>query len=382
MSASRGAWISKRGQSGADSAIDQVLDCQPGEPVLQLADAQIEDSPYQARRPFTDTSVAELAQGMCAVGFQGVLIVRPHPDPTRRREGQFQLAYGHRRRAAWRRVCAERGEACLLPVVVRELSDERMLTIGAQENLQRADLDPIEEAQIVDWHQRMFSDKNQAEIGQMLGKSSDWVSVRARVHRLPEALKARLRERPRAIGQMLEIAGLYAQHPELTVVLADRVVQENLTLETVRALVRVQRPDDRAEIVREIEHNRRVNATSVPKITIDKAAPLPPPHREASQGFRNASQEHTPASTTKQEPDTPAGMAPTDASREAREPAQSRSPIGTDESLGLVLLIQEVVLSLDTIAAQAGTLPMSAAVMHALNQVDQAVVRIRRAMDQ
>ena len=55
-------------------------------------------------------------------------------------------------------AAAKRGEPCLIPVVVRDIGDDRMLTIGAQENLQRQDLDPIEEAQIVAWHQRMFSE--------------------------------------------------------------------------------------------------------------------------------------------------------------------------------------------------------------------------------
>src|SRR5206468_6133551 len=133
--------------------------------------------------------------------------------PLKRRHGLFQLVYGHRRRAAWRQICAEHSEPCLLPVVVREVSDERLLIIGAQENLQRQDLDPVEEAQIIAWHERTFFDKNQAEIGAMLGKSSDWVSVRSRIHKLPEALKHRLRVRPRIMGQMLELATFYQQQP-------------------------------------------------------------------------------------------------------------------------------------------------------------------------
>src|SRR6266545_6399799 len=132
MSARRGEWISKRGQVDVAAAIDQVLDRQPGEQVQQLEDTQIEDSPYQARRPFSDASVEDLAQGMRTMGFQGVLIVRPHGDLDRQRAGFYQLVYGHRRRAAWQRVCAERNERCLLPVIVREASDDRMLTIGAQ----------------------------------------------------------------------------------------------------------------------------------------------------------------------------------------------------------------------------------------------------------
>jgi hypothetical protein len=94
--------------------------------------------------------------------------------------------------------------------------------------------------------QRMFSDKNQAEIGAMLGKSSDWVSMRARIHNLPEALKERQLQRPRAISQMLELGTLYTRQPAMAGDLTDRVIQENLTLEVVRHLVRgYARPEKR-----------------------------------------------------------------------------------------------------------------------------------------
>jgi hypothetical protein len=113
-----------------------------------------------------------------------------------------------------------------------------MLTIGAQENLQRQDLDPLEEAQIVAWAERMFFDKNQAEIGAMLGKSEDWVRLRSRVAKLPDVLKDRLRVRPRAMSQILELATLYREDAGTALALADRVVSEQLTLDRVRQLVR------------------------------------------------------------------------------------------------------------------------------------------------
>jgi ParB family transcriptional regulator, chromosome partitioning protein len=141
-------------------------------------------------------SVEDLAQGMRESGFQGVLIARPHSDPTKRQRGLYQHVYGHRCRLAWRTICLERGEPCLLAAVVREISDAQLLTIGAQENLQRQDLDPVEDAQIIAWHERRFFDKNQTEIGAMLGKSADWVSVRSRIHKLPDVVKELLRQRP------------------------------------------------------------------------------------------------------------------------------------------------------------------------------------------
>ena len=66
MSNRRSAWIERRGQHGAEAAIDQVIErqVQVGEQVQHLADELIEGSPYQARQSFSTASVEELAQGM------------------------------------------------------------------------------------------------------------------------------------------------------------------------------------------------------------------------------------------------------------------------------------------------------------------------------
>jgi hypothetical protein len=168
-------------------------------------------------------------------------------------------------------------------VVVREISDEQMLTIGAQENLQRQDLDPVEEAQIVAWHEQVFFDRNQAQLGAMLGKSSDWVSVRSRIHKLPDRLKDCLRQRPRAIAQILELGPLFTQQPNLALTLADRVVQENLTLARIRALVRgYERPEVREAVGME-SAERRGAATKVQEITNDSSADQnKPPNMEST----------------------------------------------------------------------------------------------------
>jgi ParB family transcriptional regulator, chromosome partitioning protein len=296
MSGKRGTWIARRGQADADLAIDQVIDQrpQPDEQIQMLADAQIADSPYQARRPFDEQSVEELAQGMREAGFQGVLVVRPHSDPPMRRRGAVQLVYGHRRRVAWRRVCAERGQPCQLPVVIREIGDQQLLTIGAQENLQRQDLDPVEEAQIVAWHQQMYFEKNQAEIGALLGKSEDWVKTRSRIQKLPDALKDRLHQRPRAISQILELAALYARQPEAALALADQVVQEQLTLDAVRAAVRdYARPAPTTVDIRDEKNNQRGTAPIVSPVTIEGFSPgVPGTATPAEQTGIPTSQQH------------------------------------------------------------------------------------------
>jgi ParB/RepB/Spo0J family partition protein len=282
MSNRRGQWLTRRGQADMAAAIDQVVDQQPrpGEQIEDIPDELIEDSPYQARQSLDETSLEELAQGMREVGFQGVLIVRPHGDPVQRRRGCFQLVYGHRRRAAWRRVCTERGERCVVPVVVREVTDERMLTIGAQENLQRADLTPLEEAQIVAWHEKTFYPASQSVIGRMLGKSENWVKTRSRIHRLPDVLKARLRTRPGAISQIVELGVFYEQQPLAAVALADRVVQEHMTLNAVRAAIRDDgHPRSAVNRDRDELHNTDGAVPVVAKITNQASLPHTPTER-------------------------------------------------------------------------------------------------------
>jgi len=299
-------------------------------------------------------------QGMREVGFQGVLIVRPHSDLARRRQGMFQLVYGHRRRVAWRRVCAERHEPCLLPVVVREVSDERLLVIGAQENLQRQDLDPVEEAQLVAWHERMYFDKNQAEIGAMLGKSSDWVSVRSRVYKLPDALKERLRKRPRAIKQMLELSILYLQQPSVALELADRVVQENLTVEVIRAAIRENKqPESRAQPIREETNNRRAGATSVQDITNPI---LPGIDRDARADEREA--RHLMSS----------------APRATSDEQEFVSSASSARSAADLLMLQEAAVALASVALRAETLPMSEITEQTLDQAERALIATRRVL--
>jgi ParB family transcriptional regulator, chromosome partitioning protein len=354
-------WISRRGQAGAASAVELVLERQPQEPVQQIADELIEDSPYQARGPINDASVSELAQGMSSAGFQGVLIVRPHGDATKRRQGIFQLVYGHRRRAAWRFVCQERREPCVLPVVVREVSDAQMLTIGAQENLQRQDLDPVEEAQLVAWAERMFFDKNQAEIGAMLGKSSDWVSTRSRIHKLPEFLKAILLQRPRAIGQALELAGVAQREPGQAAALAEQVVRENLTLEALRTILRAGAPNTPTEAVaREALHNRRDIATIVRDST-----------NESVEGRSQVSTTYDGAAdASAQRPGNDAASGQEVGCAEKRE----------SETLALVAQLKQAVVALEQIAGNASALPVDATVQAIVLRAEHALVVIRRRL--
>ena len=114
----------------------------------------------------------------------------------------------------------------------------------------------------------------------MLGKSSDWVSVRSRIHKLPDALKDRLCQRARAIKQLLELAALYRQQPTVALAVADRVVDEHLTVEAIRALIHDQHERPPPPVTREEEHNCRTSATSVPNVTSLLSSTSPPAAEE------------------------------------------------------------------------------------------------------
>jgi ParB/RepB/Spo0J family partition protein len=280
----------------------------------------------------------------------------------------FQLVYGHWRRAAWRQGCMDRGEPCVLPVIVRSVSDEQMLLIGAQENLQRQDLDPVEEAQLVAWHERMFGNKNQAEIGAMLGKSSDWVSTRSRIHRLPDALKERLRQRPRAISQMLELGVLDAQQPDAALELADRVVNENLTLNALRALIRGYARPERREPDAE-PANRRGAATSVQDV---KSKPFDP---SASSGLREAENNRRGA-TTQVPSDATTSIAHSDRGR-ASLAGQS---IGDTADTANLAALQHAATTLALIAARAEQLPGGAMTLQVIDQAERALSQMRQTL--
>jgi ParB-like chromosome segregation protein Spo0J len=268
-------------------------------------------------------------------------------------------------------VCAEQSEPCLLPVVVREVSDQQLLMIGAQENLQRQDLDPVEEAQIVAWHEHVFFEHNQAQLGALLGKSSDWVSVRSRIHRLPDGLKERLRQRPRAIAQMLELGSCYAQQPDAALALADQVVGQNLTLDAVRGLIRgYARPE-----VREESHvgaaKRRGAAMKVQEIT----KPPVTEHTTNDNAQRTAIDlQDAPGRRDVSEPPQRHSDLPAVAPGEFILLAHSRMPAVTDEAL-----LQQAAEALTLVASRVDQLRMNELSRQLLDQLEAAITILRRA---
>jgi len=145
---------------------------------------RIEPNPDQPRRDFSKDDLADLAASIRTKGVIQPLIVRPLPsDPDK-----YQIVAGERR---WR--AAQMAQVHELPVVVRELSDTEVLEIAIIENVQRADLNAIEEALGYRQLQDRFG-HTQEQLATALGKSRSHITNLLRLLNLPDDVQAMLRE--------------------------------------------------------------------------------------------------------------------------------------------------------------------------------------------
>jgi ParB family chromosome partitioning protein len=136
-------------------------------------------NPDQPRRQFNETDLADLTRSLKEKGILQPLIVRPDPVKSDR----LQIVAGERR---WR--AAQRAQIHEVPVVVRDLSDTDVLEIAIIENIQRADLNPIEEA----LGYRQLMDKfghTQEKLSEALGKSRSHIANLLRLLTLPESVQ-------------------------------------------------------------------------------------------------------------------------------------------------------------------------------------------------
>jgi ParB family transcriptional regulator, chromosome partitioning protein len=135
---------------------------------------------FQPRRHFDEPALDALAQSIAAQGVLQPLVVRPHPS----RADDFEILAGERR---WR--AAQRAKLHELPVVVRPVGDRDALEFALVENVQREDLNALEEAE---GYQRLLAEfaYTQEELAQRVGKSRSHVANMIRLLALPEEVKA------------------------------------------------------------------------------------------------------------------------------------------------------------------------------------------------
>ena len=156
-----------------DAAAPQSLNV-PGVQVLPVE--VLEPSPFQPRRDMDETALAELADSIAQRGILQPLLVRPNPDKA----GHYQIIAGERR---WR--AAQRARLHEVPVLLREMSNADAMAAGLVENLQREDLNAVEEAE---GYKRLVEEFNMTQdaLGEALGKSRAHIGNAMRMLKLPK----------------------------------------------------------------------------------------------------------------------------------------------------------------------------------------------------
>lgn len=191
--------------------------------IQEISIDRLEPNPMQPRGDFDETALTELAD---SIREQGV--IQPIVVSTSRGD-RFWIVAGERRWRAARRAGLDR-----VPVVVREVEgDQRLLELALVENLQRSDLNPIEEAEAYAALRERFG-LSQKAIGERVGKSRTTVTNLLRLLRLPEEIRELVRSGQLTAGQarpMLSLANAKAQ-----LALARRALAEGLSARQLEQL--------------------------------------------------------------------------------------------------------------------------------------------------
>lgn len=189
----------------------------------------IRRNPAQPRRTFDETALKELAESLKTQGVLQAILVRPDPKDA----GRYQIIAGERR---WR--AAKMAGLKSIPAVVRELDELKLLEIGIIENVQRADLNPIEEAEAYEALMKRFG-RTQEKMAESVGKSRVHIANTLRLLQLPEAARSYVREGRLTAGHAR--AALGAPDPEALLEIA---ATRGLSVREVEARAKEAREDD------------------------------------------------------------------------------------------------------------------------------------------
>ena len=211
-----------RKKRGLGRGLDALLEPSAA-PVRTLTLGELAPNRYQPRSDFDDGGLEELAESIRSQGVVQPIVVTPGSD------GKFTIVAGERR---WR--AARRAGLLEVPVVIRELENDRqLLEMALVENLQRSDLNPVEEGEAY----RSLKDSfglSQEEIARQVGKARSTISNAVRLLSLPNEIQDMLRDGRLAAGQARPLLAL--EDTERQLELARRAVKRGLTARQLEEL--------------------------------------------------------------------------------------------------------------------------------------------------
>jgi ParB family chromosome partitioning protein len=224
------------------------LEAEPGEKIQQVTLSSIVPSPLQPRKDFARDALAELVESIRQHGIIQPLVVRDVG-------GRHELIAGERR---WR--AAQEAGLQQVPVITRVATNLEVLELSLIENLQRADLNPIEEAQA---YARLAGEfgMRQEEIAQKVGRSRAAVANSMRLLDLHQQVQAWLTQGLLSVGHAKVLLGL--KDPEEQLAVAETILRRSATVRATERLVARQLGTGRPR------RRRQTAATTVTSATID-----------------------------------------------------------------------------------------------------------------
>jgi ParB family chromosome partitioning protein len=232
----------KRGLGRGLDALIEKPEPKPDETVRTLPIDRLKPNRFQPRSRFDDAAIEDLATSIRAQGIIQPLVVALEGE-------DYAIIAGERRWRAARKAGLEH-----VPVVVRQVADDReLLELALVENLQRSDLNPIEEAEAYAALQEKFG-LSQEEVATRVGKARTTVTNALRLLRLPDEVLDLLREGRLTAGQARPLLGL--QDADAQIQLADRAVRDGLSARDLEKLAappreeapKARRPDRPVEV--------------------------------------------------------------------------------------------------------------------------------------
>ena len=182
------------GDVGREEPVSPQAPASSAKSIQSIEVALIQPHPEQPRRHFDDGALAELADSIGKRGVIQPIIVRPHG-------GGFQIVAGERR---WR--AAQRAQLHRIPAIVRDFDEAETLEIALVENIQREDLNPIEEAEA---YRKLIADFNHSQeaLGRLVGKSRSHIANLIRLLDLPASVQQQVVEQKLSMGHARALIG-------------------------------------------------------------------------------------------------------------------------------------------------------------------------------
>jgi ParB family chromosome partitioning protein len=223
-----------KGGLGLGSGLGALLEQNAADPasgVQTVRITEIEQNRSQPRKRFDDEALTELAESIQAHGMLQPIVVRPIG------ERRYQIVAGERR---WR--AAKRIGLSEVPVIIRELTDHQASQIALIENLQRENLNPIEEALGYQALMQQFG-MTQEEVAKTVGRSRPSVANSLRLLNLPVLVQDYLEKGKISAGHAKALAGI--KDEALLLRCAAKAAEDNITVREIETLVQKQNAEEK-----------------------------------------------------------------------------------------------------------------------------------------